>query len=724
MKQFNSVLKLIERTVFNSYKSRIMKLSNIFLLILLAITISCVNEKFDSEIVPNKPENVVESEYLNSYNVLKEYINSSNQNFKLGANLSAVDFIEMGSSYSLVKSNFNEIASTDLFTTGTIMKNDGSLDFAMVKKFIEEAKLSELDIFGYSLCWHAHQNGTFLNGRYGAKEFETPSFPNLLDKSGLIDGSFSNWIRTTNNGGIVEKSTYNGDDVVKLTSGTNSSNPEDIKLTSPAFKVSETTYEITIFIMASGKGIGRLTFEGLETSTLELDWLGNGVKSETFTLNPGWNKISFKLEDFVSDNFKFSLELGYTSNVNYYVHLKGLSMVDLYSEFFNPDEFFLEAEAGTLGSKWAIYDDAKASGGKYASVPNNNNSSLITPGEAAENNIVHTFNVITPGDYKFWVRVKHPNASDDSYHFKVDENNWYVFNNQASSDYGWFAIDTFYFNIGEHKVSTSWREDGAQIDKLYFTLTDATPTGFGSPSAKVDVLNLDLEATEKVSAVGGTLENWISSVVSEMKGDVNAWIVVNEPLDDNNPSEIKTSNGQPSEDEFFWQDYLGKDYAVTALKTARANAKEGDLLFIGDYGLESNLDKCQGLIDYVDYIETKGAKVDGIAVQLYLSLESDLEKITSMFKLLAGTNKLIKVSQLSVNIPVDIEITLDILHQQANIYKNAAWSYFQNVPATQQYGIEVKGLIDSDNHSNGLWDASYNRKPSYAGFADGLIDRQ
>jgi GH35 family endo-1,4-beta-xylanase len=701
------------------YNDRV-KHSNVFLLILLALTVSCVEEEFDSGIVPEKPQSVVESEYLNSFDVLKSYVSPSESNFKIGANVSSNEFLEKGNKYSLVKTNFNEIASRDLFTTGMVMQNDGSLNFMEVEKVLDEAKLSGLDIFGYALCWHKNQNGTFLNGRYGAKEFDTPSFPNVLDKSGLEDGSFSNWDVQTSNGGTIEKSTYNADDAIKISTGAGSANPEDVKLTSPVYAVSETTYEITTFIMASKAGTGRFTFEGLESTTLERDWLGNGVKAESFTLNPGWNKISFQIDEFVAEDFRFSLELGYTPEVDYYVHINGLSMVDLNSEFYNPDEFFLEAEDGAVGSKWQVFDDEDASGGKYASVPDNNNSALITPGNEAENNIVHTFNVITPGEYKFWVRVKHPSAEDDSYHFKVDENDWYTFNNQGSSDYGWFPLDTFYFDTGEHLVTTSWREDGAQIDKLYFTLTDQTPSGVGTPAAKVDKLVLDLEAAEKVNAVGSTFENWISSVVTEMKDDVNAWVVVSDPIDDDNPSDIKTGSGQPSENEFYWQDYLGKDYAVTAFKTARANANDGDLLFISDYGLHSNIDKCQGLIDYVDYIEGKGAAVDGIAAQLNLTFEAQENDIATMFKMLANTGKLIKVAQLKVEIPANIEVTNEILQQQADLYKSVVNQYYLNVPEIQQYGIEIAGLADGADDANGLWTESFNRKPSYAGFAEGL----
>src|SRR5690606_1731130 len=112
----------------------------------------------------------------------------------------------------------------------------------------------------------------------------------------------------------------------------------------------------------------------------------------------------------------------------------------------------------------------------------------------------------------------------------------------------------------------------------------------------------------------GALTQFISGMVDTCKNYVKAWDVVNEPMDDGKPYELKTGIGKANiaSDEFYWQDYMGKDYAVEAFKLARQHGNQDDKLFINDYNLEYNLDKCKGLIQYVEYIESKGAKVDGI----------------------------------------------------------------------------------------------------------------
>src|SRR5690606_8875020 len=104
--------------------------------------------------------------------------------------------------------------------------------------------------------------------------------------------------------------------------------------------------------------------------------------------------------------------------------------------------------------------------------------------------------------------------------------------------------------------------------------------------------------------IGEALDNWVSTMVTNSAPYVNAWNVVDEPMDGQNPYEVKSGLGISAQSgEFYWQDYLGKDYGVMAFKKARENGNTEDLLFISDYGLETNLDKCKGLIQYVEYLE-------------------------------------------------------------------------------------------------------------------------
>ena len=178
-------------------------------------------------------------------------------------------------------------------------------------------------------------------------------------------------------------------------------------------------------------------------------------------------------------------------------------------------------------------------------------------------------------------------------------------------------------------------------------------------------------------------------------------------------------------DEFYWQDYLGKDYAVEAFRLARKSGNATDKLFINDYNLEYSIDKCKGLIQYVNYIESKGQKVDGIGTQMHITITSDKSKIETMFQLLAATGKLIKVSELDV--AAGLTPTESDLQKQADMYKYVVDMYTKYIPSNQRYGITVWGLTDSKSNSSwlpgqnqGLWDVNFTRKPSYTSFAEGL----
>jgi hypothetical protein len=66
----------------------------------------------------------------------------------------------------------------------------------------------------------------------------------------------------------------------------------------------------------------------------------------------------------------------------------------------------------------------------------------------------------------------------------------------------------------------------------------------------------------------------------------------------------------------------------------------------------------------------------------------------------------------------------------AEFYRFIVRKYLEIVPPAQQYGITQWCPTDSPANSGwrageptGLWDASYNRKPAYAGYVLGLTGK-
>lgn len=299
----------------------------------------------------------------------------------------------------------------------------------------------------------------------------------------------------------------------------------------------------------------------------------------------------------------------------------------------------------------------------------------------------------------------------------------------VTTDWQRVSLNTTITADDRNRVIISLAESAATIyiDNIVLSKVDATPRSqIAGSSLKASKTTSDDEKT----VIGSMMEKWISEMVSHCKQYVKAWDVVNEPMDDGKPYELKTGIGKTDKtaDEFYWQDYLGKDYAVKAFNLARQYGNADDKLFINDYNLEYNLDKCRGIIQYVQYIESKGAKVDGIGTQMHLSLTSDKEKIVQMFQLLAATGKLIRVSELDVRLgktPTEADLAA-----QAEMYRYVVEMYFKHTPANQRYGITVWGVSDSAENSKwlpgeqqALWDLNLRRKLSYKGFCDGLAGK-
>ncbi|NJI72367.1 MULTISPECIES: endo-1,4-beta-xylanase [unclassified Sphingobacterium] len=259
----------------------------------------------------------------------------------------------------------------------------------------------------------------------------------------------------------------------------------------------------------------------------------------------------------------------------------------------------------------------------------------------------------------------------------------------------------------------------------------AVGEGYGGPGG----IRVEKTPDEKKRILTEALETFIAGMMSVTKNYVKAWDVVNEPMSDwPDQYALKTGIGKTdlAEDEFYWQDYLGKDYAVKAIQLARKYGNPNDILFINDYGLEGGGNKCKGLIAYVNYVESKGAKVDGIGTQMHINSTANKDDIVNMYKLLAATGKLIKVSELDIGLGDNIKTanaTAAMYQQQADMYKFVIEKYFEIIPKAQQYGITIWSPLDSPDRENsfwrrgepiGIWTESFVRKPAYQAVAEAL----
>jgi hypothetical protein len=141
-------------------------------------------------------------------------------------------------------------------------------------------------------------------------------------------------------------------------------------------------------------------------------------------------------------------------------------------------DVWLEAECGNVGSLWNIPSDGSASNGLYVTIQSGNNSTSSAP-SSSSGQITYNFSVSSSGTCNLWARVITPNGNDDSFWVRMDSGSWYQWNNIGpTSSWAWYQCQSYNLSSGSHTLTIAYREDGAQLDKLY--IGNSTPSGTGS----------------------------------------------------------------------------------------------------------------------------------------------------------------------------------------------------------------------------------------------------
>lgn len=113
----------------------------IMLLMATVASTSCVDDKLLTYEV-EKPASIAGMEYLNEYDALKNYVNSSaNPDFKLGIALAANDYIAGGLVTRLANSNFVEMTAGNAMKYASCVADDGTMNFGTVENLYLLPKL-------------------------------------------------------------------------------------------------------------------------------------------------------------------------------------------------------------------------------------------------------------------------------------------------------------------------------------------------------------------------------------------------------------------------------------------------------------------------------------------------------------------------------------------------------------------------------------------------------
>lgn len=724
-----------------------MKLKNINfglgLVALLALS-SCADDKF-SEYRTDMTKNLKEYQYLNNYEPLKKYVEDMkasgkcNPDFKLGIALEAAEFNKQGLVYCLAGSNFNEMTAGNAMKYASCVKNDGTFDFNTVKDFVTNAKDAGLTIYGHTLAWHSQQNKKYLSKLIADKELPPSSNVTrcLVIRNAVASGHWDAQLYFPAQLSKGKKYVFKMN--AKATAPFDlilwaAPRDADLGSISVGTQWNEYTVEFTPtenyenFVFAAGKLGGELDIKSLslceEGSTNNLIVNGDIKGNEVPCNKPySWHKVTSEIQDVAESQ-----------------------VVDI------------PVSVGHL-----TFDDGQNLGGwGMDNAPKIVNGVCEVGNNAAKENPWNSQVNYEPG-FAF--------ENGTTYHLKMK------IKGSVAGEFGaGFQNPDGYKGCGDFptiKVTTDWKEvdvttkcngDNAlrlllNIGKYAGTLYIDDFEVYYTKSAN----SIPLTDEEKKSLLTDAMGKWIDGMMEATDGYVTSWDVVNEAISGKKGAdgfnELQHATNAPASDvanSFYWQDYLGDiDYVRTAVRDARKsfakhNSDPSKLkLFINDYNLEGywdkQHDKLKSLIHWIGLWEDPNAKepvvIDGIGTQMHVTCYGDATKqaklqsdIEEMFKLMAKTGKLIKISELDMAYEDEAgtSVTFDKMteeqhKQMRSFYTFIIQKYFEIIPIDKQYGITQWCATDSPKDSGwrkgeptGLWDLNYLRKHTYAGFAVGL----
>jgi GH35 family endo-1,4-beta-xylanase len=716
---------------------------------LLATTMSsCDEEKMNWYKDPSHGE-VASSELplqlreaISRYEPLKTYV--SDPNFKLGCGVGLTLYTDNEPYNQLVNENFNEITIGYLMKHGPVVKSDGSLNFTNIDKLFVKTDEAGISVFGHTLVWHQNQNAKYLNSLIADKVIVTPDdsekIINILDNSDFENGTISPWGGWGNDSSrkVSEKGQgYSSDYAMILV------NPKDANSYSaqaayslPSELIVGKTYCYSAMVKADVVNTD-FTFQVQNPTSYAGEGYVSGatavgqwvlIEGEFTCAKAGMQRLCINFGkaagNYYIDNIKFGEK---NENVD-----KMLNVID--------NTTFETATISPWGgwgndSSHKISDKGQGYNSDYAMI-------LVNPKDANSYSAQAAYSLPAELEigktYCYSAMVKADVLNTD-FTFQVQNPTSYAGEGYVSGTTAvgqWVPIEGEFTcaKAGMQRLCINFGKAAGTyyVDNVKFGEKKAT-----TKAATRGVQIIPLSDEEKALLIGNALESWISQMVSHCKSHIKAWDVVNEPMREGGT--LRDGTESSGDDIFSWVKYLGKDYAVTAFKLARQYGNgDSDKLFINDYNLEVSEAKLAGLIDYVTYIESKGAKVDGIGTQMHLSLSGKdangianlKQQIDKMFQTLAASGKLIKVSELDIALgtasPTDTQFA-----DQAEMYRYVIESYKKYIPQAQQYGITIWGVSDDPaEHENwlpddapNLWDASYGRKHAYKGVADGFAGK-
>ena len=216
------------------------------------------------------------------------------------------------------------------------------------------------------------------------------------------------------------------------------------------------------------------------------------------------------------------------------------------------------------------------------------------------------------------------------------------------------------------------------------------------------------------------LRKYIYTVVGHYRGRVASWDVVNEVI---------APDGHGMRASVYYRT-LGEDYPARLYQYART-ADPDVLLFYNDYDLVVKPEKLRATLAMIDDFQARGIPIDGVGLQMHIDLTVSFDNLRHALQEI--TRRGLKVHLSEVDIKANPKgqtdrLTKELAQAQRQTLREIV-SLYNALPDENKFAITFWGLRDNESWLNTftdytqwplLFDESYQKKPMYKGFLEGL----
>jgi GH35 family endo-1,4-beta-xylanase len=738
-----------------------MKLNRIFLPVaaLGALLASCDDQKMEWATPDGHyPVTIAEmplelAEKIANYDFVKAYAPS---NMTIGLGMGADLYISDEAYRQVANDNFQMLTTGNAMKHSSVVKNDGSLDFTTIDAFLATVP-SDMQIYGHNFLWHTQQRQTYLKSLITPEVVVETSDDDVCENilpgnsSDFEGGSggWGSWGSNKKDASVQEGAGYNGTSgMVLQNNGDGNSWEAQFAYTFDTPLDMNTTYVIAFKAKSSLNG-GQLQFQYQNGTTY-----GSQGGYNTFELSTSWQDYQFEFTPNYDDVNRIILNFGAVGATYYIDNIQfGKKIEETFTNIMGDNGKFEDGNTGGWGS-WGSNKDSQTveEGAGY----NDSWGTVLKnkgDGNSWEAQFAYTFDDPLKANATYVIQF-YGRCNTGAGQLQFQYQNGTTYGSQGG--YNTFNLSTswvkyeYEFTVPYDDVNRIIFNFGAvgdtyYIDNIKFGEKKAETRAASMANTRAGGISYKLKTpAEKRELLLGAMESWIQGMYEHLNGRVLNYDVINEPIADNNQwrgvdgnfmgddttPEESTETGLNlnwESDHFYWGYYIGKDYGVKAFEYARKYAPQGSHLFVNEYGLESSPNKLAALLEFVDYIDQNGQYVDGIGTQMHVSTSITRAEVDAMFQKLAATGKLVRVTELDVQVGTTTPSTNE-LAEQADTYQMIIESYKENVPSAQQSGITIWSLTDNSREheywlpddSPNIFDANYGRKHAYKGVCDGL----